>query len=106
MMDAEGQARVLTRHLWDESSNSWKALAAALRERGIDPQQTAVGDRFSDDGDKHFGVLVTRGGEECSFVMQFLGKGRVAVEVQPLTDPGVYEEALDAAQSVLDSVTE
>lgn len=108
MLDHEEQARVLTRHLWDESSAVWKALAAALRARGTDPKSVAVGDRFSDDGDKDFGVLVTKEGEECSFVMQFLGKDRVAVDVQQFTgsQSSTYSDALEAARSVLDSLTD
>jgi CelD/BcsL family acetyltransferase involved in cellulose biosynthesis len=103
-MDQAEQARVLTRHLWEESSASWEALAAALRARGTHPKDVAVGDRFSDDGDKDFGVLVTKKGEKCSFVIQFLAKGRVAVDVQQFTgsQSSPYSDALAAARSVLD----
>ena len=50
-------------------------------------------------------MLVTKEGEECSFVMQFLGKGRVAVDVQQFTgsQSSTYSDALEAARSVLDS---
>lgn len=106
MVDREKEARVLTRLLRDESSAEWKALAAALRARDTDPGNVAVGVCFSDDGDKEFGVLVTRGGEECWFVLQYLGKGRVAADVQQFTgdNSSTYSDALEAARSVLDSM--
>jgi hypothetical protein len=99
-------SRAWTLGLWEESDSDWKALAGALRERGFDPKLVAVGDRFSDDPDKEFGVLVTKEGEELEFVLQFLGKGRVAAVVNPLYDPSIYSTALDAAKGVLDSITE
>jgi hypothetical protein len=61
---------------------------------------------ISDDPDKDFGVLLTKDGDELSFVLQFLGKGRVAADVDSLLDPGIYADALDAAQAVLDSRTD
>lgn len=64
-MTREDNARVLTQYLWDESSPEWKVLADKLRELRIDPKSVAVGDRFPDDGDKDFGLLVTKAGEEC-----------------------------------------
>jgi hypothetical protein len=106
MMSDTEHSRVLTEGLWSESEAGWRALAKALRARGLEPKQVAVGDRFSDDPDKDFGVLLTKDGDELSFVLQFLGKGRVAAAVNSLLDPGIYADALDAAQAVLDSRTD
>jgi len=103
--DAE-HARVLTSLLWEEATPDWKALADALRDRGFDPREVAVGDRFSDDPDKEFGVAITREGTELEFVVQFLAKGRVAANVTPARNPSIYSDALDGAQGVLDSMTD
>jgi len=103
MISDTEHSRILTDGLWSESEAAWKALAQALRARGLEPRQVAVGDRFSDDPDKDFGVLLTKDGDELSFVLQFLGKGRVAAAVNSLADPATYSDALEAAQAVLDS---
>ena len=105
-MNRENHSRDLTQRLRSESGAGWKALAEALRARGLSPEDVAVGDRFSDDSDKDFGVLLTKDGDEFSFVLQFLGKGRVAADLQSIPDPAIYSDALDAAQTVLDSMRE